>query len=407
MNNTYNFSNKTINNKNYIIIAELNEFNRNAKVLSFELVKFDQYDKITIRSRYNGANSIYSHIPFYENIHADNQNPANLFLQLLDRWDFAGDPNQFEGVIQKIDTSGKLIWESRPVGDQDSINTSYFNMVQLPNGNILCSWLDYFYRPWKDQAYPYQYASNNKNSTVWFAEIDYQTGKKIWTKNIKQYLEWKRGSFSYADVNYITDNLVVDDGVVWCGYHPQFKPFPQNWTKIPFLLKTDFKGNPLWYRDYDLWSNDTTDKGFTPYSFIKTPDNGFLLTGEYMRRWGVPSDTTQPMGVFQAAALLKLDSNGCYTPGCNATDNIIKINVPENFCKVYPNPANTFLQIDCPPGSSGWVITITDISGKEVFKAQETMHHISINNLPNGTFFIQLNNKKFHHHETHQIIIQH
>jgi hypothetical protein len=397
-----------INDKKYVLINWHKKFDKLNTVQSSRLLKINNDGTASlIYTRLNPNYSQSSHDHQLENIYKDNQNPANLFLQILDRWDFAGDPNKFEGVIQKIDTTGKLIWESRPVGDQDTINTSCFNIVQLPNGNILCSWLDYSYRPWKNKEYPYHYVSTNKNSTVWFAEIDYQTGKKLYTKNIKQYLELKRGSFSYADVNYITDKLLLEDGVVWCGYHPQGKPYPQNWTQIPFLFKTDFKGNPIWYREYNLWSNDTTDKGFTPYSFIRTPDNGFLLTGEYFRRWGVPIDTTQPMGFFQTAALLKLDSNGCFTPGCNNTDNIIKIKAPDKICRVYPNPANTFLQIDYPKGSMGWVIDITDINGKEVFKTEEEANQISTSHLPNDTYFIRLTNKKFYHHETHKIIIQH
>ncbi|NUM31039.1 MAG: T9SS type A sorting domain-containing protein [Bacteroidetes bacterium] len=398
-----------INYKKYALVNWYKKFDKLNTVQSSRLLKIN-VDNTTslIYTRLNPLYSQSNHDIQLENIHADNQNPANLFLQILDRWDFAGDANQFEGVIQKIDTTGKLIWESRPVGDQDTINTTDFKMVQLPNGNILCSWLDLYYRPWKKPGDPYHLAESKDNATFWFAEIDYQTGKKLWTKNNRQFLNWKMG-ITDKDVaaNLMTDALIFDDGAVWCGYRYINRPYPQNWTAIPYLFKTGFDGKPIWYREYNLWSTDTTDKGFKPYSFIRTPDNGFLLTGEYMRRWGVPSDTTQPMGVFQTAALLKLDSNGCFTPGCNATDNIIKIKVPENICQIYPNPAHTFLQIDYPTGSSGWEIIITDINGKEVFQTKETIHQISTKHLPNGIYYIQLTNKKFYHHETHKIIIQH
>ncbi len=407
-NNTYNFCNKTINEINYIIIAELNEFNKDAKVLSFQLAKFDGFHYKVIKSKYNDANSIYGHIPYFENIHADKQNGANLYLQILDRWDFHGVPAQFEAVIQKIDTTGKLIWESRPTGDQDTINTTDFQMVQLPNGNILCAWLDHYYRPYKKPGDPYQYELPNKKVTIWFAEIDNQTGKKLWVKNNRQFLDWKMGTTSdELTLSQMTDALSFDDGIVWCGYRYIDRPYPQNWTAIPYLYKTDFSGSPIWYREYNLATNDTTDKGFKPYSFIRSPDNGFLLTGEYMRRWGVPSDTTQSLGFFQTAALLKLDSNGCFTPGCNATDNIIKIIVPENNCNVYPNPANTFLIIEYPKGSDVWEILITDLKGKVVLNFQEKLNQISTANLLNGTYFIQLTNKKQYHYETHKITILH
>lgn len=398
-----------INKKKYALVNWLKKFDKLNTVQSSRLLKINN-DK-TISLIYTRVNPLYSHSSHdiqLENIHADNQNPANLFLQILDRWDFTGDPNQFEGVIQKIDTTGNLIWECRPIGDQDTINTTNFKMVQLPNGNILCAWLDLYYRPWKDKNYLYQYANENKKSTFWFAEIDYLTGKKLWTKNNRQYLNWKIGMMDDDFLfNLMTDALILDNGAVWCGYRYANRPYPQNWTAIPYLFKTGFDGKPIWYREYDLWSSDTTNKGFTPYSFIRTPDKGYLLTGEYLRRWGVPSDTSQPMGVLQSAALLKLDSNGCFTTGCNATDNIIKIKVPESICAVYPNPANTIIQIEYPKGTSGWEITITDISGRTVFKTQESIHQISTTEFPNSTYFIKLNNKKYYHHEIHKIVIQH
>lgn len=394
------------NNKKYALVNWQKKIDKLNTLSSSRIIRINE-DKSTTLIYTKVNTSYYLHDYQIQDIHGDNQNAANLFLQILDRWDFRGDPAQFEAVIQKIDTTGKLIWESRPSGDQDTINTTDFKMVQLPNGNILCSWLDFYYRPWKKPGRPYHREDYNDNATLWFAEIDYQTGKRLWVKNNRQFLDWKRGTYRYAEVNILTDVLILGDGVVWCGFRYGDKPFPQNWTIFPFLFKTDFKGNPKWYREYNLAANDTTDKGFTPYSFIQTPDKGFLLTGEYMRRWGVPSDTTQPMGVFQTAALLKLDSNGCFAPGCNATDNIIKIKAPQNICQVYPNPASNFINIEYPKGSYNWEITVIDLNGKEVFQSKETLQQISTTTLPNGTYLIKISNSNIYHHETHKIIIQH
>jgi|JI8StandDraft_1071087.scaffolds.fasta_scaffold17232_2 hypothetical protein len=368
-------------------------------------------DKTTnlIYTRVNTSYNQNSHDIQIENIHPDNQNGAYLLLQILDRWDFHGVPAQFEAVIQKIDTTGKLIWESHPVGDQDSINTTDFQMVQLPNGNILCSWLDFYYRPWKKPGDPYQYEEINDNATLWFAEIDYKTGKKIWIKNIDQYLKRKMeptdidGRIDVTNI-ILTDAILSDDNsVVWCGYRGRTVKLTNSWKNLPILLKTDYNGNPIWYREYDFYPSDTGDKGFKPFSFVHTPDKGFLLTGEYHNRFGQLSNGAW----WQKAALLKLDSNGCFTPGCNATDNIINMKVPKNICMVYPNPANTYLQIECPKDFYGWGISILDIDGKEVLKSQEAKHRISTSHLPNGIYSVQLTKKNQYHHETHKIIIKH
>jgi len=400
------------NNKKYALVNWQKKIDKLSTLSSSRIIRINE-DKSTTLIYTKVNTSYYLHDYQIENIHGDNQNGANLFLQILDRWDFHGVPAQFEAVIQKIDTSGKLIWESRPSGNQDTINTTDFQMVQLPNGNILCSWLDFYYRPWKKPGRPYHKEDNNDNATLWFAEIDYQTGKRLWVKNMKQYLSWKMAPSDIEGRTDVTNILITDailvsnNSVVWCGIRNRTVKLSNSWKDLPVLIKTDLKGNPIWYREYNFYPNDTGDKGFKPYSFIQTPDKGFLLTGEYMRRWGVPSDTSQPMGIFQTAALLKLDSNGCFEPGCNATDNIIKIKAPQNICQVYPNPASNFINIEYPKGSYNWEITVTDINGKEVFQAKETLQQIPTTTLPNGTYFIQLTNKKYYHHETHKIIIQH
>lgn len=398
---------KTINNNRYYILEDIIQYNKNIRIPSFYLYKLLPDTFILIRKQFNNASSIYGHIPYYENLHKDKQNPNNLFLEVLDRWDFSGDPASFQMEVEKIDTLGTQIWKCRPSDRQDSINTTAFQMVQKPNGNILCSWLDFYYRPWKHPTIPSIKEQINKNATIWFAEIEYQTGAVLWRKNIKQYLDWKvkptdiPNRVDATDILFNDAKLIDNNSVVWVGHRSRTYNLTQSWKRLPVLLKTDINGNPLWYREYDFYSTDTGDKGMQVYSFIPTPDKGFLLTGEYQNRMGQLSN-----GEFwQKAALLKLDSNGCFTPGCNATDNIIKIKAPDNICLVYPNPANTFLQIDYPKGSSGWKVSVSDVKGKEIFQSTETVNQILTSHLPNGTYFIQLTNKNKYYYETHKIIV--
>ena len=283
INPTSFIANKKINNLNYGIIRESQKITKRYGFNYHKVIQFTDSNYKIIKEQKKGSLSFSDHIPKYENIFSDNQNKANLFLQLLDCWDFKDDPDKFEGVIQKIDTNGNLIWECRPAGDQDSINTSFFQMVQIPNGNILCSWEDLNYRPFKNSKDPLNYIpTGNLTPTIWFAEIDYQTGKKIWTKNNRQFLDWKMGT-SDTDFTLVNtyDAIKLDNSIVWCGLRYVNRDYPQSYTRVPFLFKTDFHGNPIWYREYDLWLDDKDDRGFTPYSIIKSSDNGFLLTGDY------------------------------------------------------------------------------------------------------------------------------
>ena len=381
----------TIHNKNYTLTTFININNDITTFSSPRLLRIHSQDStqlIWTHINYNPSGTFIS----LNEITEDKKDKSNIFLNLGYNWDFHGRPACWDGVIQKIDTTGKLIWECRPGSDQDSVNLDGFSFVQIPNGNLLCSWIDSYYRPWKDPKYPYQNENLKMNATLWFAEIDYTTGKKLWLKNNRQFLDWKMGikDTDYANLQ-IRNFKVIDDGVLWCGYRTIYKLDRQNYyTSIPFLFKVDFQGNSLWYREHDLFANDTTDKGFEPYSFVQTPDKGFLLTGVYRSQW---IKSQQEFNFFETAALLKLDSNGCLEPGCNAKDNIVNVKAPNSKCTIFPNPA--FNKLYVSNANDIKEILIYDLLGKlvkqinvEKNKTKET--EITIDDLNTGIYIIQL-----------------
>jgi hypothetical protein len=342
----------------------------------------------------------------------DNLNNLNLFISTTDQWDWWGLPASFEAVVIKLDTNGNKIWECKPIGDQDSINTTGFQMVQLPNGNILCSWSDLFYRAYKNPQEPNTYfESANDNSTIWFAEIDYISGKKLWTKNIKQYLSWKMATSDIPGVTTINDIgfthskiTTSNKSIIWCGYRTNSYEIFHTWKYLPVILKTDLNGNPIWYREYNIFPEDDGDKGFSAFSFTETPDHGILISGQYENKFGQMTNGEY----WQKAALLKLDSNGCFTPGCNAYDRVIKIVAPKQLCNVYPSPASNLININYPEKSrENWKVEIIDVTGKLLFQSEENPKRIAISQFPEGNYFINFTNSKTNHYETHQIIIQH
>ncbi|MEI7979060.1 MAG: T9SS type A sorting domain-containing protein [Bacteroidota bacterium] len=106
---------------------------------------------------------------------------------------------------------------------------------------------------------------------------------------------------------------------------------------------TWFKFVPGGYSRNNAILNGKTDKGFELANFIQTPDKGFLLSGKYRSQW---IKSPQEFNIFQTAALLKLDSNGCLQLGCNAKDKIIKVVAPDSKCTVFPNPATNKINIE-------------------------------------------------------------
>ncbi|MCK9480275.1 MAG: T9SS type A sorting domain-containing protein [Bacteroidia bacterium] len=381
----------------HMYISPLNGIN------NFNLVKLKGEDEVSLVRQQINTLTYQTHI---EGVYADNQDIGNVFLSTVDMWCFASTPRCYQNDVVKMDTNGNILWTCRP-NNNDSFNTSFFQMVQKPDGNILCSWSDHSYA----QSGPVVGAKINENTTVWFAEIEYETGQVLWRKNIRQFLEWRMipqttddPRFKNAQDIYFCDVQLTEDGhIVWVGYRYILYPEPNYWKRIPALLKTDLEANPVWYREYDLVPDDTGDKGMQVFNFVQTPDNGFILTGEYLNRFGEFSGGE----LWQKTALLRLDSKGCLTPGCDATDNVATVKPSVSLCLVYPNPVNSEIKIQYPENMpSYWTVQLTDILGKTVYHSEEALTSIPVQDLSAGVYFLYLQQQNSFHYETHKIIIE-
>jgi hypothetical protein len=405
---TYVFTCSRINDINYAIVTGILPSSQSSTFSCWKLLKWNEDEKVEIlKEQINNRSCPECHHPIFEKVHGDNQSNENLFLQILDQWNFAGIALCFQADVIKLDTNGNTIWKCRP-NDKDSFNTLDFQMVQKPNGNILCVWNDKYYaqldplRNWVDF---------NPNGTIWFAEIDYHTGKVLWRKNIRKFLEWRMMPHYTNDPDlknsqslYITDvQLTVDGNIVWGGPRYINYPDPDNgWKFFPALLKTDLEANPIWYREFDLFPDDKGDKGMKMRSFTQTKDNGFILTGHYENRFGEFSGGEY----WFKSAILKLDSYGCLVPGCHATDNVVEISNPKGLCLVYPNPARNEFYIQYPPElERDTKIQLSDLHGRIVFQSTTQQNTINTENLPSGIYFLQIKNLNNDHYETHKIII--
>lgn len=341
---------------------------------------------------------------YLEKLYADNQNPQYLYLQKKIAWHFNEAPESYVAELEKIDTNGNTVWKCNPEY-RDSMNVTDFQMIQKPDGNILCCWSDLSRWTWQPGWWSPR-EELNPMGTVWFAEIDHKTGEVLWRKNIRQFLEWRMMPKATTDpdlVNkqdlYFRDVKLSPDGnIVWGGFRYLNYPKEENpWKFFPILLKTDLDANPIWYREFDLFPEDNFDKGMKAYSIEITPDNGFLLTGEYENRFS---------SFWQSAAILKLDSYGCLEPGFHATDNVVKINNPSNLCLVYPNPARNEFFIQYPADFTSEIkVQLTDMQGRVVFHSPNQVNTINTENLPSGIYFLQIQTLNNYHHETHKIII--
>ncbi|MCC6187041.1 MAG: T9SS type A sorting domain-containing protein [Chitinophagaceae bacterium] len=124
------------------------------------------------------------------------------------------------------------------------------------------------------------------------------------------------------------------------------------------------------------------------FDFCRMPDKGFLIAGVYRNEtYGTPSYGSQK------AWLIRLDSNGCLGPSDPECD---KTSIPQQSVlasqgfKVYPNPANDYINIEGLQSSTE--LRLYNIVGQEVKRitTQNNKAQIGIAELPSGMYLLRL-----------------
>jgi hypothetical protein len=188
--------------------------------------------------------------------------------------------------------------------------------------------------------------------------------------------------------NYLSNIRVLENqDVIATGSKYVGEPWRAGW-----VIKLNADGDSLWYREYLLLQysiNKLRD-------IIPTSDNGFLACG-YVSPLSPDTGT-------QDAWVIKLDSIGCDTPGCDTTVTIPEIAYKntENELYIYPNPVRSVLNIEYPITNNECrsIISIYDIFGRKekeikVPKGQQQLS-VDVSNWHNGLYVAVLkNNKKF------------
>ena len=359
------------------------------------IYKSNNYSKQKIKEYFGFTLEKYHTSQYVKNNHSN----SSFFFKFRKNWDFLGAPQQWEDYIIKMDTSGNELWKTNP-NKEYRINPEGMTFVQKSNGNLLVSWVDRHYRPY---MHPYIYQSQNyqpnRQNTLWFSEID-SSGKIFGKKNITKFLQYKLKRDSSFNIQ-IEKALPVNDGVLWVGYNTWY-------YRHAMLLKTDYFGNPIWLREYELYPSNTAKNEFLPTDIVQTSDKGFVITGEYTSSKG----NIFPDGI-QKGTILKVDSFGCLEPGCQLKDSIprddtIKTSISsynKKTCKVYPNPTNSTLKIDFD-GNEEYHLKLISLDGKveiESFAKNKTI--VNIEQFKSGVYFLHLYNQSRSNHEVHKVIV--
>ena len=193
--------------------------------------------------------------------------------------------------------------------------------------------------------------------------------------------------------NYQSIVELVDGSLVVCGQkripNPDTINFIGKNRTMGVITKYSSQGDLIWTRNYQHPENKLSlSSEHLLTSIVATPDGGFAAAGWL---YPYPPDTGT-----QDTWVIKVDSFGCLTPGCELS-SVPKIESSIAQLNIYPNPANDIVHFDITPNlqlgnQQSFELKLYDMVGRLVLT--QTLYpyenSISVGHLKSGVYNYRL-----------------
>ncbi len=265
--------------------------------------------------------------------------------------------------IFKVDNDGEVVWWQEFVPDvngSDEERKQFLDIVKKPNGEYLVIGIKRINPPGPRIVHQ------------WITSFD-EDGNLLWEKDIpgNRTSTWVKIRAA-SDGNYLVsgDDVVAHDTLSGGS------------NRSATIGKISPDGDILWRRYFDQSDLVFIDTDIF-WNVIETSDGGILCSGH----------TIPDSIAVQNFWLVKLDSMGCLTPGCDSTmvstDPIIL--EPSDQLLVYPNPSSGQFKVTTEAGVADVTnISITNMAGQTVslWSGQEQSVEMDISTYPAGIYLV-------------------
>lgn len=222
----------------------------------------------------------------------------------------AGQEETGDPYMLKIDKSGNYEWEVNLGGPfEDYLATA----CHSNDGNYMCA----------------VSITDSVSSPYLFTKVNVfklsPNGDILWSRTIGDLELTNKVYGIYQD---------HDSGYVLCGLryevfeNPSYFDHSRGW-----ICKIDEDGDSLWWREYKHYT-DPEWHGNVLYDLHLTSDGGYIAIGKTETVWETNT------------WVMKVDSFGCDTPDCQLVKVEELTDVIEETLMIYPNPANSEIQLD-------------------------------------------------------------
>ena len=254
---------------------------------------------------------------------------------------YSGDP-----ILLKTDSLGNQEWMMN-IGGPYQDNRPWLCRTNDDNFLVGTIIADTAYTP----------SGGDEEARLYVAKMD-NNGNLLWGRKYGE-REW---------LNYLSNIHCLSDGSIICtGSAWELTP-----GRIGWIFKLNSVGDSLWYREYYNLSGESSLNYL--YDIIRSSDSGFVACG-YVSP--IPPDTVSGI---ERVWVLKVDSLGCDTAGCDPTVGIAEEEKgsggeeEKRSVELWPNPCSSLLSVSLASRQSSvvsrqsnekTVVEIYDVFGRQ------------------------------------------
>lgn len=263
--------------------------------------------------------------------------------------------------IIKIDYDGNLVWDE--IYDDFDHNNGWAVPLATSDGKLYFSANQFDY---EDEFYEYDVTR--------LVNVDSQDGSILWEDT---YGEANRNQASFNVKEDFSGNIVISGDQA-----------NETGQSQGFLKKISSEGELLWDRGFQY--SDVLGSVHYNFDTEPTPDGGYVGCGYMITIPPEPNSPSQDLWVY------KLDSMGCFVPGCGV--GVEEFRKKEGLMKIGPNPVNKgqFLNVYISKLATFEVqyLNLIDAQGRLVKKVpvngSDSTIIIMVSDLQSGAYLIEL-----------------
>ncbi len=350
------------------------------------VLKMDKSGKVVKENRfYDFAN------PEHINVLRDMTQTADGNFVITNMYYGTGDSNDHIALC-KFDENLDTIWtkDIHTTKRTYQHNNDPYITATPDSGVVVSTAIDIFDLIWNDPAYEY-----NMRYPLLFYKLD-KEGNIMWTDTLHEYSD---DGISYKYIKYVEKLYTAKNGDILVAGRTR-DVVPGSSVIKAWLCRYSPDGKRKWHHTY-IDSEYYANKSF--FYDIKEAENGDIICVG-----GLYTDIGDDYN-NDYTWLLRVDSNGCFTPDCILADTVTEVivtslndlDVPIDMPRrvnIYPNPTLDHINISLPEDINWSKWSIYDIKGQKIRTGSidDQLDFIisGFSNLQSGVYYIMVKGVK-------------